>query len=59
MGQQPYEDGSFHALFAAFDQLEVALDGGTVVFDFEGDLWETEDHRNWTDANFKTYSTPR
>lgn len=25
---------------------------------FEGDIFETEDHRNWTDANFKTYSTP-
>ena len=22
----------------------------------EGESWETEDHRNWTDANFKTYS---
>jgi D-apionolactonase len=25
---------------------------------FEGDVFETEDHRNWTDANFKTYCTP-
>ena len=25
---------------------------------FEGDVFETEDHRNWSDANFKTYSTP-
>lgn len=25
---------------------------------FEGDLFETEDQRNWTDASFKTYSTP-
>ena len=25
---------------------------------FSGDIFETEDHRNWTDANFKTYSTP-
>ena len=24
----------------------------------EGDSWETEDHRNWTDASFKTYSRP-
>jgi len=23
-----------------------------------GDVFETEDHRNWTDANFKTYGTP-
>lgn len=25
---------------------------------FNGDVFETEDHRNWTDANFKTYGTP-
>lgn len=24
----------------------------------EGDTWETEDHRNWTDVNFKSYSRP-
>lgn len=25
---------------------------------FAGDIFETEDQRNWTDASFKTYSTP-
>ncbi|MGD8894697.1 MAG: hypothetical protein PVJ73_01545 [Acidobacteriota bacterium] len=25
---------------------------------FEGELFETEDQRNWSDASFKTYSTP-
>lgn len=25
---------------------------------FEGDVFETEDQRNWTDASFKTYSRP-
>jgi D-apionolactonase len=25
---------------------------------FDGDVFETEDHRNWTDNNFKTYCTP-
>src|SRR5262249_5004498 len=24
----------------------------------EGDVWETEDHRNWSDASFKTYCRP-
>lgn len=28
-------------------------------FQFEGDLFETEDQRNWIDASFKTYSTPQ
>ena len=26
---------------------------------FEGDLFEMEDQRNWTDASFKTYCTPQ
>jgi len=26
--------------------------------DFTGDIFETEDQRNWTDPSFKTYSTP-
>ena len=26
--------------------------------EFEGDIFEMEDQRNWTDASFKTYSTP-
>jgi hypothetical protein len=25
---------------------------------FDGDIFETEDQRNWTDASFKTYCTP-
>lgn len=59
IGIQAIVDGTYHALFAAFDRLEVELaTGGRLLLEFEGDLWETEDHRNWTDANFKTYSTP-
>jgi D-apionolactonase len=26
--------------------------------EFDGDVFETEDQRNWTDASFKTYCTP-
>ncbi len=33
-------------------------DGGEVAIRFEGDLFEMEDQRNWTDASYKTYSTP-
>ena len=58
IGPQTF-DGVHHPLFDSFDRLDVALaSGGRLVLEFEGDLWETEDHRNWTDANFKTYSTP-
>jgi hypothetical protein len=31
---------------------------GTYRLDFTGDTFEMEDQRNWTDASFKTYSTP-
>jgi D-apionolactonase len=59
VGQQAIVDGAYQALFPAYDRLEIELaGGGALLFEFEGDLWETEDHRNWTDANFKTYSTP-
>ena len=59
IGPQLFRDGSFQPLFAPFDRLEIELEsGGALTFEFEGDLWETEDQRNWTDANFKTYSTP-
>ena len=59
IGEQRFEDGAYHALFPAFDRLEVDLaSGGRLLLELEGDLWEMEDHRNWTDANFKTYSTP-
>jgi hypothetical protein len=59
IGPQRVVDGVIYALFPAYDRLDVRLEGGgSLLFEFEGDLWETEDHRNWTDANFKTYSTP-
>jgi len=32
--------------------------GVTAEVRFEGDLFEMEDHRNWTDCNYKTYCTP-
>ena len=32
--------------------------GDDVMVRFEGDLFEMEDQRNWTDASYKTYSTP-
>jgi len=32
--------------------------GLTAELGFSGDVFETEDQRNWTDASFKTYCTP-
>ncbi|MEO8667076.1 MAG: hypothetical protein ABI399_01055 [Bauldia sp.] len=34
------------------------MNGVTATIRMEGDSWETEDHRNWTDASFKTYCRP-
>ncbi|MFT4306336.1 MAG: hypothetical protein QM604_05560, partial [Microbacterium sp.] len=33
-------------------------DGLDVALTFEGDVFEMEDQRNWTDASYKTYSRP-
>ena len=32
--------------------------GPEATLTFEGDVFETEDQRNWSDTSFKTYSTP-
>jgi hypothetical protein len=59
IGPQLVVDGLPRPLFPAFTALELDLgDRRAVRFAFEGDEFETEDQRNWTDASFKTYSTP-
>jgi hypothetical protein len=59
IGPQLWEGGFPKPIFPSFDALEIDLsDRLTARFDLEGDLFETEDQRNWTDASFKTYSTP-
>jgi D-apionolactonase len=51
--------GTLTAMFPFFDHLDVDVaSGGTVTFDFEGDQFEMQDHRNWSDGNYKTYGTP-
>ncbi len=48
-----------HCPFRAVAALEHdAVPGLTLATHFEGDVFETEDQRNWTDASYKTYSTP-
>ncbi len=61
-------DGAFPELISPHqpfvDMLAIShptANGGEVTIRFEGDLFELfemEDQRNWTDASFKTYSTP-
>jgi hypothetical protein len=55
---QRFEDGRFSAMFPEYDALEVEIRPGSwASFRFTGDLWEMQDHRNWTDANLKSYLT--
>lgn len=43
-----------------FTRLTVkSASGARTEFRFEGDLFELEDQRNWTDGSFKTYGTPQ
>jgi hypothetical protein len=48
--QQPFLD------IAAMDYATEA--GHRLRLRFEGEIFETEDQRNWTDASYKTYSRP-
>jgi len=58
---QRIADGTEVPVFPPVETLTVALtDDVEVRFDFEGDPFEVEDQRNWTDASFKAQSfTPR
>ncbi len=38
--------------------IEFAMGGCIARFDFQGDLFEMEDQRNWTDFSYKVYCTP-
>ena len=59
VGPQRFENGVYVPLFPSVSRLEIDYaEGPTAVFEFDGDLFETEDQRNWTDASFKTYCTP-
>jgi hypothetical protein len=59
IGPQLVVDGLPAPIFPSFSELEIEIaDGVWARFELEGDLFETEDQRNWTDASFKTYSTP-
>ncbi|MBW3633503.1 MAG: hypothetical protein KY456_10815, partial [Chloroflexi bacterium] len=47
-----------HQPFFDMQSISYATPSGEIAIRFEGDLWEMEDQRNWTDASYKTYSTP-
>ncbi|MDR6505976.1 hypothetical protein [Arthrobacter oryzae] len=45
-------------VFTEISSLEWADAGTAFDLGFSGDIFETEDQRNWSDGSFKTYSTP-
>jgi D-apionolactonase len=47
-----------HQPFFDIQRMSWETDAGRVTVRFEGETFETEDQRNWTDASFKTYGTP-
>jgi D-apionolactonase len=52
---QIFGRASFQDLRAVAHEIEPGM---WMEIDFEGDVFEMEDQRNWTDASFKTYCTP-
>jgi len=53
------DDGTDLPLFEPVRELDLThASGGVVRFEFAGELWEMEDQRNWTDASYKSASTP-
>ncbi len=51
-------DISPHQPFCDVAGFEWTRDGVAAVLSLDGEVFETEDQRNWTDASFKTYGTP-
>jgi len=53
------ENGIETAIFPAFSSVKIQMPADiNLTAEFEGDLFEMEDQRNWTDGSFKTYCTP-
>ncbi len=52
------EDISPHQIFRDIKSMIWLTNKTHCRIDFEGDIFETEDQRNWTDSSYKTYSTP-
>jgi hypothetical protein len=59
IGPQRIAGEQIFPLFPSFSALRVEdADGAATTLRFAGDLFETEDQRNWSDGSFKTYGTP-
>lgn len=47
-----------HQPFSDIKSMKWKIADHNCTLDFYGDVFEMEDQRNWTDASYKTYSTP-
>lgn len=47
-----------HQPFRDIKIMQWETSGTKFILEFSGDIFETEDQRNWCDASYKTYSTP-
>lgn len=47
-----------HQPFLDVQKMHFEIAGIKAELAFEGDIFETEDQRNWSDSSYKTYSTP-
>ncbi len=45
-------------LFTDIKAMRWNIKGSECILNFSGEVFETEDQRNWTDASYKTYCTP-
>lgn len=51
-------DISPHQPAVNFNEIQWNVNDGNFKINLEGDVFEMEDQRNWTDASYKVYSTP-
>ncbi|WP_433514632.1 hypothetical protein ACQP2T_02840 [Nonomuraea sp. CA-143628] len=47
-----------HQIFTGIRTMSYRDGGALVTIELNGETFETEDHRNWSDAGYKTYGTP-
>lgn len=55
---QLVRDGTLTAMTPHYDRIEIDLGAVAVAWELDGDRFELQDHRNWIDANWKSYGTP-
>jgi len=54
----PVAISPFQPFFSIRSMAWSPAEGTAATLNFEGELFETEDQRNWLDASYKTYCTP-